>query len=149
MDIKQYKAKLEQIRDDLPRKVDIIIQNNARFIIGQFKLRLYNKGTDGEGKLIGNYTKKTIESKKKKGQKTSFVTLKDTGDFYGSLFLAKRGENYEITSSDPKAERLFEQYGDSILDLTEQETEKIILDIVIPQLQQVLYDFSDDLVIKL
>jgi hypothetical protein len=61
-------------------------QNKIEIVNEQTEQQMYNQGEDGKGvKLVPSYATSTISKKKSKGQKTSNVTLKDTGAMYNSV----------------------------------------------------------------
>lgn len=138
MDIKTYVEKLQALKADLPKKVDEILLQNQKHIVGLLKARLYNEGTDGLGNIIGEYAKSTLVIKRKNNQKTSFITLRDTGRFYEGMFLESKNGRYIIDSKDRKTALLIEIYGESILDLTVEQQEYIIMKIIEPALQSIL-----------
>jgi hypothetical protein len=75
--------------------------------------QLYS-GIDAQGKIIhtigGNpYRLKTIHVKRKKGQKTNVVTLRDTGEFYNTFRVNITNNGYEVIAD-------FEKEDGSILD---------------------------------
>jgi hypothetical protein len=75
--------------------------------------QLYS-GIDSQDKLIHTisghpYALKTIWIKRKKGQKTDVVTLKDTGEFYESFRVRITENGYEILAD-------FEKADENILD---------------------------------
>lgn len=55
-----------------------------------------------------------MKLKRQKGQETRWVTLKDTGSFHQKIKATLTGEEYNITSSDSKTEKLEEKYGDKL-----------------------------------
>jgi len=78
-------------------------------------------GVDESGdKILPEYTARTVAIKKKKGQPTDRVTLKDTGAFYSEMFLDPREDIYVIDSADEKSGDLQKKYGPEIFGLTEQ-----------------------------
>lgn len=83
----------------------------------QEQLNAGKKKTGAEIKPF--YRPRTIAIKKKKGQPTDRVTLRDTGFFHSSLFLVvqKGNETFSVVSSDTKAPRLLDKYGESIFGL--------------------------------
>ena len=54
------------------------------FLIDTLQDQLFTTGEDGDGVSLGNYSPITIKIKKRKGQPTDRITLKDTGAFYDS-----------------------------------------------------------------
>ncbi len=131
-------ANLEKLKLDLPKTIDEIILKNKSLIVGMLKLRLYNEGTDGDGNLIGYYAPSTILEKKANNQKTSFITLRDQGYFYQGMFLEIIKDEYIIDSIDAKTDLLVEVYGEAILELTQEQQENIIINIIDPALQVII-----------
>lgn len=75
-------------------------------------------GIDSTGSSIEpEYKRTTVRIKKAKGQESDFVTLKDSGDFHGSIRAKLFKNKVRITSSDGKAPMLFQKYGESVLGL--------------------------------
>ena len=62
---------------------DVKIKDEIVYYITE--IQLFEKGVDGLGKKLKQYTPFTISEKKKKGQKFSNTTLEDTGQFYSSF----------------------------------------------------------------
>lgn len=140
MEPKAYIAKLNVAKSNLPEIIEEILKKNEGFIVGMLKFRLFTFGTDGNENLIGDgqYAPKTIARKRKAGQKVSVITLRDKGNFYNSMFLEVDGSTYEISSKDPKAPRLVDSYGESILDLTQKQQDDLVENIIDPALQKYL-----------
>jgi hypothetical protein len=88
-----------------------------------FQNQLYDKGIDGTGKSLGKYKSTTIFSKNAKQQKTSNITLKDTGDFYNGGKTIIKGLEINIMSSDSKSSLLQDIWGKEILELTKDNLE--------------------------
>lgn len=105
-------------RLDLPAIATDSVQETKTDYLEQQRQQLY-AGKDSDGNSITPfYRPATISRKKKKGQPTDRVTLKDHGDFYNSLYLDAMGSGgFDIKSDDPKAKWLFERYGLQILGL--------------------------------
>jgi len=101
--------------------------------------QLYS-GVDSENRSLGVYSLKTILEKQRKNQPTDRVTLRDTGDFYASLYLVQKEKSFEIDSKDAdqtKVNRLLDVYGENIFGVTEQN--KVILrELATPILAQYL-----------
>jgi hypothetical protein len=90
------------------------------------KNRLYQYGVDGDGKeILPSYSRSTIETKKEKGQRTSHVTLRDTGLFYKGFYLELVQYDLILNSSDDKTSFLLNKYGRAVLEFTRQEKETI------------------------
>lgn len=98
-------------------------------------VQLLKGGEDSDGKKLasigGGYAPSTIKIKKIKRQPTKRVTLKDTGDFYGSFDIKVEGNaNFSITADTTKGSYdLTERWGDQILGLNENNV-KLVLEIL-------------------
>lgn len=71
---------------------------------------------DGEA-IVPPYSSSTIGRKKKKGQPSDRVTLKDTGSFYSGINIEVSGDKVQIESSDSKDADLTKKYGKNVLGL--------------------------------
>jgi len=82
------------------------------------EIQLFEKGEDGEGFSLGDYTPFTIEIKKSKNQRFDHITLKDTGDFYKSYKLSSKG----LITADPQKDdtNLVDEFGADILTLSDE-----------------------------
>jgi len=85
----------------------------------------------------------TKRRKKKKGQISNRVTLRDTGDWYNSMFVDFKSNTILIDATDVKNDVLKDIYGDAILDLTEQEVEFFVDTKLDPELQRMIDDLGD------
>ena len=83
--------------------------------------QLYEDGIDSLGDTLGDYSEYTIFLKKQKGQKTSNITLKDTGAFYKSFKVKVDAKGFTIEADDIASydRPLTDSFGLDILGLTE------------------------------
>lgn len=88
------------------------------------QIQLFEKGEDGQGLSLGDYTPFTIEIKKSKGQRTDHITLKDTGDFYKSYKLGIGG----LVTANPQKDdtNLVTEFGADILVLSDEGQDVMI-----------------------
>jgi hypothetical protein len=70
------------------------------------------------GEIDPKYTPFTIQQKRKKGQPTDRVTLKDTGSFYREMFVKYGREDFIVSSRNRKRLKLERKYGTDIWGLT-------------------------------
>lgn len=88
--------------------------------------QLFNKGIDSEGVSLGTYSPFTVEQKKKKGEPTDRITLKDTGDFYKSFRVSVNRVSITIDADPIKDDNnLFDDFGEEILGLTDESKKKL------------------------
>lgn len=88
--------------------------------------QLTQKGIDGSGNVIGYYS--PITELITRGRKKAYThyTLDDTGEFYRSMYVAVFRESFAIIANGDKGEdNLFEKYGKDIIDLTDENLEKL------------------------
>lgn len=137
MAIKRYNATLRNLeyrlrifKDSLPTLLEDIVRSKEDVIVSAIADdQLYRRGINGKGEKImeyAPYAARTIENKKRKGQPTTRVTLRDTGDFHRSMHVIFDSEGFYITSDDEKAKYLVKKYGGEIYRLTDKNFTRII-----------------------
>ena len=100
------------------------------------KIQLFEKGEDGQGISLGEYTPFTIEIKKAKGQRTDHITLRDKGTFHKSYKLTIDG----LVTADAQKEdtNLVTEFGADILVLSDKGQDVMIKSFVREDLQNLL-----------
>lgn len=128
--LRNLEYRLRAFKNSLPQLLEEIIRDKEDVIVSAIANdQLFRRGINGRGEKIMDYMPykpSTIRRKQKKGQPTTRVTLKDTGDFYKSMFVVFDSEGFYITSSDDKAKYLVKKYGESIFRLTNENFTRII-----------------------
>ena len=83
--------------------------------------QLYEDGIDSLNEKLGDYSPYTIMIKRSKGQKTSHITLKDTGAFYESFKIEVNRTGLTIIADDTSKYDipLTDDFGIDILGLTQ------------------------------
>ena len=98
MDIDVYIKRLQKVANDYQSFVFNVSKKSEPYILAIPKRRLFNKGTDANDTSIKpSYEDSTIATKKSRGQRTSHVTLRDSGDLYKSFKLVKEGNSIDFT----------------------------------------------------
>lgn len=137
MAVKRYNATLRNLeyrlrafKDNLPMYLEDIVRDKEDVIVSAIAdNQLYRRGINGRGEKIMSYmpyTAKTIQNKKRKGQPTTRVTLRDTGAFHESMYVVFDSEGFYITASDEKTQDLVKKYGEEIFRLTDKNFTRII-----------------------
>lgn len=137
MAIKRYNATLRNLeyrlrafKDNLPMLLEDIVRDKEDVIVSAIADdQLYRRGINGKSEKIMDYmpyTARTIKNKKRKGQPTTRVTLRDTGAFHESMYVVFDSEGFYITASDEKTQDLVEKYGEEIFRLTDKNFTRII-----------------------
>ena len=120
-----------------------IIDNRKKDILAlNTKDQLFDKGIDITGKSMfakHPYAPSTVKRKKRKGQPTDRVTLKDTGELHSEFNLLQTQTDIEIRhfggmrGGVDLMSKLVEKYGE-VEGLTEENVNKLTWDIVYPDL---------------
>ena len=137
MAIRRYNASLRNLeyrlrafKDSLPTMLEDIVRDKEDVIVSAIAdAQLYRRGINGRGEKIMSYAPyaaSTIKKKKKKGQPTTRVTLKDTGVFHESMYVVFDSEGFYITSDDEKTKELTKKYGKEIFRLTDENFNRIL-----------------------
>jgi hypothetical protein len=99
---------------------DLVIELNTQ-------KQLFDKGQDSTGKSLGEYRPFTVREKRRKGQPTDRVTLKDTGDFYESFNVQPFFGGFIIDADAEKDDKdLRDVYGEDIIGLNDENLQIII-----------------------
>lgn len=128
--LRNLSYRLRRFKDELPRLLEQAIYEKEDEIVSAIADdQLYRRGITGTGRKIMDYdpySNATIKIKKKKGQPTTRVTLRDTGSFHNKMRVVVSNEGFYITSSDNKTEKLRTRYGDDIFRLTNKNLTRIV-----------------------
>lgn len=128
--LRNLEYRLRRFKNELPYLLEDIIRDKEDVIVSAIADdQLYRRGITGTGEKIMSYAPykpSTIKSKKKKGQPTTRVTLRDTGSFHKSMFLVFEPDGFYVSSTDSKTQALVEKYGPEIFRLTDKNLTRII-----------------------
>ena len=128
--LRNLEYRLRAFKDNLPELLEEVVRDKEDVIIAAITNdQLFRRGVNGRDEKIMDYMPyrpSTIRKKQKKGQPTTRVTLKDTGEFYKSMFVVFDSEGFYITSNDDKAKYLVKKYGDTIFRLTDKNLTRIL-----------------------
>lgn len=122
--------RLRAFRDNIPNMLEEIIHDKEDVIVSAIADdQLYRRGIDGKGVKIMSYAPyapRTIANKRKKGQPTTRVTLRDTGRFHRAMKVVFTDDGFYVTSDDSKTDKLKAKYGDAIFRLTNENLNRIL-----------------------
>lgn len=111
-------AKLDRI--NVHESAQMAIMDTDRELARVQQMQLFS-GLSADGRTIQPpYAESTIEAKRKKGQPTDRVTLKDTGAFYAGIIIDVRENTFVIDSADEKSGKLQDRYGEKIFGLNSE-----------------------------
>lgn len=86
----------------------------------------FDSGKDSEGKAREPYKESTKRYKRRKGQATNRVTLKDSGDSYGSIKVSADSKGVEIEVPTKQFNFMVKKYGSNTIGLTDELWKKFI-----------------------
>lgn len=122
--------RLRAFKDNIPYMLEDIIRDKEDVIVSAIADdQLFRRGITGKEQKIMDYapySPRTIQLKKRKGQPTTRVTLRDTGAFHKSMFVVFDSDGFYVTSSDKKTEKLIQKYGEAIFRLTDKNLTRIL-----------------------
>lgn len=111
---------------DLGFEVEEAFNETAKDFTDLQREQLFS-GINAEGDPIEpEYSPRTVAIKRKKGQPTDRVTLRDTGAFYQGVFIDPREDEYVVDSADEKSGELQKKYGEDIFGLDEPNQDKYV-----------------------
>lgn len=136
--IRNLEYRLRRFKENLHNTLADIVQENADIIISTVTAdQLYDEGIDGRGIRLDSFAPYTLNTqfrKVRKGQPIDRVTLRDTGEFYNSIYLVFDKGGFYLTSSDDKFKHLKKKYGPRILRLTNENLSYILDEVIRPEL---------------
>ena len=104
-------------RLDIDYIAETAIVNTDRTIAKIQQEQLFQGIRSDDSTIAPQYAAGTIAAKRRKGQPTDRVTLKDTGAFYSGIIVDVRRDLFIIDSADSKSASLQERYGKRIFGL--------------------------------
>lgn len=141
-----YIQELNFFADNMQETVTAIGVKNGRGIVKMQNDRLLNHGLDANENLIGGgvYSSVTINHKSNRGDTISHVTLKDTGDWHGNMFVSGTKELLIDNSDSSLTGELMNgggqgsnpPYGKDIIGLTDEEEVFLAQNVIDPELQK-------------
>lgn len=113
------------------------IYDTARGYVEKQRLQMY-EGKNSDGTDRPPYAAMTVAIKTRKGQRVDVVTLKDTGDFYKSLFIDIRQDTFVISALDPKTLKIVDRYGDIVFGLMGPWKQMYIVENLMPRFVELM-----------
>jgi len=111
-EFKRFIKKFGQLKVFTEDQVSRIMAKNKDNIEDANVDQMYEDGENVGGASLGEYTLFTKIQKRKKGQKTDHITLRDTGAFHKSIKLKANSKlRYDLIATDLKKEKLEKRFG--------------------------------------
>jgi len=131
--IRRFEKKLMELKKAINPTIEQTVNRTKPLIIDEQTNGQMFKGEDANGKqFVPSYALSTKVVKKKKGQPTNRVTLKDTGDLYDSIKVEAKTTEFIISANVEYFKYLVTKYDQNIIlglqeDFLEQYTKQAIL----------------------
>ena len=133
--IKGLIEELENFKEKINAYLEAATMEAEDMILEMNMSQLYDSGEKSNGvRITPEYAPSTVQRKKKKGQPTNRVTLRDSFDWQSSFFIHYNPDGFEIKAADWKTEILKKRYGDEILGLQDEMVNILCDDVYIPAL---------------
>lgn len=138
--IRNLVYRLRRFREILDEELEAIVLSAEDDIVDAVRDQMWSGFNGHNEEIAPSYTSSTIKKKIKKGQPYNRVTLKDTGEFYVSLYLKSEPGGFRIVSGDKskKVSELINKYGDEILRISDGNFNYILNNRIRPELQRKL-----------
>lgn len=130
---------LRDFQDNINSYLEAATMGEETTIVDMNISQLYDMGENRNGeKIRPPYAPETVAIKRRKGQPTNRVTLRDTFAFQSSFYINYLPDGFEIAASDPKTERLKTKYGNEILGLQDEAVKYLSENVYLPYLRKEL-----------
>lgn len=130
---------LQTFNDNINEYLQVATREAEDVILDMNRSQMYDEGIDRNGNAIQPpYAPATIQYKRRKGQPTNRVTLRDKGDFHLSLYIEYDTDGFEIKDDDFKTPFLTRKYGVAVLGLTDSNVKILADEVYQPRLLEML-----------
>lgn len=134
--IRQIADKYNKLYNDIRKIAEEIVQSDELQLMELNRIQLSRGLTSDNTYITPEYRSGAYAVyKARKGSRSPFGTpdLKDTGNFYQSLYL---GDKFTIQSNIPYADNLVKRYGESIYGISKEDLKLYVQTSFIPKLKQ-------------
>ncbi len=98
--VSRFNAKLLELKNSINKSIQNSISTNKAVLIEQQTGGQFDKGQDSQGiQFVPKYAFSTKVAKRRKGQPTDRVTLKDTGKLYNNIEIQAQTTQAIITAN--------------------------------------------------
>ncbi len=138
--LNELSATVERLRTSINPSIRTSVDQNKNVIKKMQTDEQMFSGINASGNAITpDYAKSTINYKKRKGQPFDRVTLKDSGDFYDSIEIEARTDDFVISTQITYSVYLVAKYAE-ILGITDKNLQTFINNYTLPIIKQ---NFND------
>lgn len=156
MDLDTYINRLTAVANNYNGYVTKLLESRKGYVLAIPKQRLYQHGTDANdekispvGKSYSVYSKSYVKKKRKKGKRTSHVTLNYSGRLWSSFKLITTQKGIDFKPQETKVTRFLEGHysNNKLFGFSPKDEEQIFKLFIKPELQK-LINPKEDIKIK-
>ncbi len=134
--LNDFNATVERLRTSINESIRTSVDNNKTVIKTMQTDEQMFSGINASGSSISPpYRQSTINYKKRKGQPFDRVTLKDSGDFYDSIEIEARTDDFVISTQITYSIYLVTKYAE-ILGITDTNLQTFVNTYTLPIIKQ-------------
>ncbi len=136
--VSRFNAKLLELKDSINKSIKISISTNKAVLIEQQTDGQFDKGQDSQGiQFVPKYAFSTKVAKRKKGQPTDRVTLRDTGKLYGNIDIQAQTTQAIITANVEYFKYLIAHYdNNTILGIQTEAMKDFLNEFTLPEIEK-------------
>ncbi len=136
--VSRFNAKLLELKNSINKSIQISINTNKAVLIEQQTDGQFDKGQDSQGiQFVPKYAFSTKVAKRKKGQPTDRVTLRDTGKLYGNIDIQAQTTQAIITANVEYFKYLITHYDkNTILGIQTEAMKDFLKEFTLPEIEK-------------
>ena len=136
--VSRFNAKLLELKDSINKSIKISISTNKAVLIEQQTDGQFDKGQDSQGiQFVPKYAFSTKVAKRKKGQPTDRVTLRDTGKLYDNIDIQAQTTQAIITANVEYFKYLIAHYdNNTILGIQTEAMKDFLNEFTLPEIEK-------------
>jgi len=136
--VSRFNAKLLELKDSINKSIQNSISTNKAVLIEQQTDGQFDKGQDSQGiQFVPKYAFSTKVAKRKKGQPTDRVTLRDTGKLYGNIDIQAQTTQAIITANVEYFKYLITHYDkNTILGIQTEAMKDFLKEFTLPEIEK-------------
>ena len=136
--VSRFNAKLLELKNSINKSIQISINTNKAVLIEQQTDGQFDKGQDSQGiQFVPKYAFSTKVAKRRKGQPTDRVTLRDTGKLYGNIDIQAQTTQAIITANVEYFKYLITRYDkNTILGIQTEAMKDFLNEFTLPEIEK-------------
>ncbi len=136
--VSRFNAKLLELKNSINKSIQNSISTNKAVLIEQQTGGQFDKGQDSQGiQFVPKYAFSTKVAKRRKGQPTDRVTLKDTGKLYNNIEIQAQTTQAIITANVEYFKYLITHYDkNTILGIQTEAMKDFLNKFTLPEIEK-------------